>query len=84
MPGTPLRTCVGCKRACPDTELLRFVLNQGVLQADPARSAPGRGAWLHPVAQCIEAARKHGGFARSFRRRVDDSVLEGFEPSPWV
>jgi predicted RNA-binding protein YlxR (DUF448 family) len=72
---------VGCKRSCPDTELVRFVLNQGVLQPDPARSAPGRGAWLHPVSQCIEAARKQGGFARSFRRLVDDSVLDGFEAS---
>ncbi len=73
--GGPERTCVGCRRVAPAHQLHRFVLVDGVLIADPARRMPGRGAWLHAILGCVSAARERGGFARSFRTRVDDSIL---------
>lgn len=72
----PLRTCVGCQRSVPATELIRFVLVAGRLRLDPACTEPGRGAWLHPDRTCLSAAQRRRGFDRSFRVRVDASVLD--------
>ena len=43
--------------------------------ADPTRSAPGRGAWLHPRRECLERAERTRSFARAFRRAVDPAPL---------
>jgi predicted RNA-binding protein YlxR (DUF448 family) len=31
----------------------------------------GRGAWLHPTAECLSAAVKQRAFGRAFRGKVD-------------
>ena len=73
---SPRRTCVGCRAVVAQDELTRFVLVHGILTPDPARSHPGRGAWLHPNRGCLDLAVKRGGFARSLRRRVDAGALQ--------
>ena len=55
--------------------MVRFVLDGPTLRLDPRGTAAGRGGWLHPDPRCVELARRRGGFARSFRRRVDDTAL---------
>ena len=39
------------------------------------RSLPGRGAWLHPDAACLDAAVKRHAFARALRGRVRDDAV---------
>ncbi len=77
MPDAPLRTCVGCRQTAPATDLVRFALVDRTLQLDLGGTAGGRGAWLHPARECADRARRRGGFARSFRQQVDDTVLAG-------
>ena len=87
----PERTCVGCRQAAPREQLVRLVREpapDGVVprvRVDPTGSAPGRGAWLHPDASCLDLALRRGGPARSFRGRVDTGLLardlEAFEPT---
>jgi len=70
----PARTCVGCRAVCPASELVRLVRSgQGV--AVSARSA-GRGAWLHPRAECVRAAVKARAFSRAFRQSVTFTTTE--------
>ncbi len=45
-PGTPVRTCVGCRQRDRPSELVRIAVRAGVAVVD--RRAPGRGAWMHP------------------------------------
>ncbi len=71
------RTCVGCREVAPKGELVRFVIQQGQLVIDRAQRLPGRGAYLHPSANCVQAAQRSGGFARSFRRRIDPAQVAG-------
>jgi predicted RNA-binding protein YlxR (DUF448 family) len=77
----PERTCVGCRRTAPCTQLVRMVRFSSPdggaprVRVDPTRSAPGRGAWLHPSASCLDLALRRGGFARSFRGAVDTGYL---------
>ena len=69
MSAAPERTCVGCRRRRPQGELVRLVGAEGrVVPALPG--APGRGAYVCPDAQCLEAAVKRRAFARAFRGPV--------------
>jgi predicted RNA-binding protein YlxR (DUF448 family) len=65
----PMRTCVGCRQRTEATELLRVVAATDPLTAvpDPRRRAPGRGAWVHPVAECVDLAERRRAFARALR-----------------
>lgn len=68
----PVRTCVGCRKRAPASELLRIVaVEDGTgpdrfrLVPDPARRAPGRGAHLHPDPACLALAKRRRAFGRA-------------------
>jgi predicted RNA-binding protein YlxR (DUF448 family) len=63
----PVRTCVGCRKRAPVTELLRVVARSGALVPDPRRRLPGRGASLHPTPECLHAAERRRAFIRALR-----------------
>ena len=75
----PQRTCIGCRVVVDQNQLERWVLKvqdgKFIPVPDPARSFPGRGAWLHPTPECAQRAVQRGAFARSFRTNVDVSAL---------
>ena len=72
----PIRTCVGCRAAVPQAELVRIATVEGKAVADPRRRLPGRGAYVHARPACLVAAGK-GGLARSFKRNVNKAELDG-------
>ena len=51
--------------------MLRVVRNDDRVTLDPGQSLPGRGAYVHHDAGCVEAAVKKGGLARTLRCKVD-------------
>ena len=67
----PVRTCVGCRKRELAVDLLRVVAVDGngeyAVTVDPARKLPGRGAWLHPDPQCLDAAIRRRAFVRALR-----------------
>lgn len=64
----PERTCVGCRQTAPKRSLLRVVRSSdGVVLPDPSGSAPGRGAYVHRDAACVDLAMRRGGMARALR-----------------
>ncbi|WP_218033400.1 YlxR family protein [Mycobacterium botniense] len=68
----PVRTCVGCRKRELAVGLLRVVaVSSGngayAVIVDPARSLPGRGAWLHPVPECAKSAIRRRAFTRALR-----------------
>ena len=69
--GGPVRTCVGCRKRELAVELLRVVAVGGngeyAVTVDPARKLPGRGAWLHPEQECLDAAIRRRAFVRALR-----------------
>ncbi|MGH1548152.1 YlxR family protein [Leifsonia poae] len=62
-----VRTCVGCRSRAPRSSLLRVVVQESELVADPSATRPGRGAWLHPTAECFDLAVKRRAFGRALR-----------------
>ena len=73
-PKSPMRTCVGCRRRAAQADLLRVVVvTQGdrfLAVPDGRRQMPGRGAYLHPVYQCLQRAESRQAFTKAFRLGV--------------
>jgi uncharacterized protein len=64
----PERTCVGCRERAPKPTLVRVArVRDGEVLVDPSGSAPGRGAYMHLDAGCIDAAMRSGAFGRALR-----------------
>ena len=70
----PIRSCVGCGRKAPQSELVRFVAQDGKLVAGTGR--PGRGAYTCHRLSCFERAASRRAFNRTLRRtlRVDGAL----------
>jgi predicted RNA-binding protein YlxR (DUF448 family) len=68
-----VRTCVGCRQRNLRSNLIRVVVSENQLVFDPSKSLPGRGAWLHPEADCIELANTRNGFGRALR--ISNAVI---------
>jgi uncharacterized protein len=64
----PIRSCVGCGRKAPQSDLYRFVAQQGKLV--PGSGKPGRGAYTCRRLSCFERAVARRAFNRTLRRRV--------------
>jgi uncharacterized protein len=65
---SPERTCAGCGRKAPQTELVRFGSVEGVLTL--GRAVPGRGVYTCRRLACFERARASRGFNRVLRTTV--------------
>jgi predicted RNA-binding protein YlxR (DUF448 family) len=70
----PIRSCAGCGRKAPKTELLRYVAVAGELKLAPA--APGRGVYTCRRLSCFERALSLRAFNRALKTKVQvDSAL---------
>ena len=63
----PARTCVGCRSRAEKSQLLRVVVVEDACVPDDLARLPGRGAYLHREARCLELAEKRRAFPRAFR-----------------
>ncbi|MDQ4008881.1 MAG: YlxR family protein [Actinomycetota bacterium] len=80
----PVRTCVGCRRRSPKSDLLRLVVAgdspERVVAPDPRGTAPGRGAHLHPAVACLDQAVRRRALTRALRAEgpLDLSALRAY------
>ncbi|GAB12351.1 hypothetical protein ARGLB_013_00040 [Arthrobacter globiformis NBRC 12137] len=75
----PLRTCIGCRKKGPRSELLRLVSDTGGSSAvvvDERRRMAGRGAWLHPSEACLALAVKRRAFGRALNGSTGTAAVE--------
>jgi len=70
----PLRTCVGCRRKRPQSELVRCVF--GPDGPTVSRTAPGRGAWWCST-ECLHTAIRRKAFERAWKRAVPAGAFDG-------
>ncbi|MFF8507899.1 YlxR family protein [Streptomyces sp. NPDC015492] len=63
----PERTCVGCRERAAKSDLLRIVVNKDECVPDHRGTLPGRGAYVHPAAACLDLAVRRRAFPRAFR-----------------
>ncbi|MGO2111249.1 MAG: YlxR family protein [Pseudoclavibacter sp.] len=67
-----VRTCIGCRSHAERSQLLRIVSRDGRLLVDGSARQPGRGAWVHPLVDCIEPALARRAFGRALRCAVSN------------
>ena len=65
---SPVRTCAGCGRKAPQSELIRFAATDGRLVA--GRGEPGRGVYTCPRLACFERATASRAFNRVLKQNV--------------
>jgi len=70
----PIRTCTGCGRKAPKSQLVRFVAAGDRLEFGPR--AQGRGAYTCRRRSCFERASARRAFNRTLRQtlRVDPAL----------
>ena len=68
MTTSPERTCVGCGRRAPQSDLVRFGSVDGLLTV--GRAVPGRGVYTCRRLVCFERAAASRAFNRVLRRTV--------------
>lgn len=68
MTTAPVRTCAGCGRKAPKSELVRFTAPDGLLTA--GEKLPGRGVYTCRRLSCYERALSRRAFARMLRKPV--------------
>jgi uncharacterized protein len=61
----------------PRSALLRVVARDSALVIDDRAVLPGRGAWVHDTAECLDAAIRRRAFVRALRvsSRLDTDAL---------
>lgn len=70
-----LRSCVACRQKAAPEQLTRWVFaGSGSVLPDLGQGEFGRGAWLHPIPDCLRKA--PGGFGRSFKTPINSSPAE--------
>ncbi|MCC5950435.1 MAG: YlxR family protein [Nitriliruptoraceae bacterium] len=62
-PRAPVRTCVACRTARPQGQLLRIARTPEGVRADDTDRHPGRGAYVCPDPRCLDAARRRDAAA---------------------
>jgi len=62
-PREPVRTCVACRAARPQRELLRLARTPDGIRFDTSGRLPGRGAYLCPETPCLDTAAHRGAAA---------------------
>ncbi|GAA4874887.1 hypothetical protein GCM10025788_11970 [Serinicoccus chungangensis] len=70
--GSPVRTCVGCRRRDEQAALLRLVARRDeagswTVVPDERRRLPGRGAYVHRHTGCVESAVARRAVVRALR-----------------
>jgi predicted RNA-binding protein YlxR (DUF448 family) len=63
-----VRTCAGCGRKAPQSELVRFGARDGRLASVPRNE--GRGVYTCRRLACFERARSRRAFARTLKQTV--------------
>ncbi len=73
----PQRTCVGCQTVRPKKELVRVVRTpEGDVLVDPSGKKSGRGAYLCPNLECLQAAIKGKRLQKALEQAISDEVFQ--------
>ncbi|TRV73407.1 YlxR family protein [Streptomyces sp. 130] len=71
---------MGCRERAAKNELLRIVADGDACVPDPRGTLPGRGAYVHPVPDCLGLAVRRRAFPRAFKAKgpFDPTAVQRF------
>jgi uncharacterized protein len=71
-----VRTCVACRETEGKAALLRVARSPTGVAFDPVGRAPGRGAYLHADAECLQLARRRRSLERALKAPIPEGVWD--------
>jgi uncharacterized protein len=78
----PLRMCVGCQEKKNKRDLVRVVRSpEGDISLDFTGKKPGRGAYICPQRECLEAAIKKKRLEKSLQQSLSETVMQQLRES---
>ena len=81
MKAQPIRTCLGCGKRFPKNQLMKFVLNNGIVRHESKGSGQGRSVYSCNNKKCLGVFLKQKKkLSRAFR--VQDGQIS-FELKDW-
>lgn len=76
----PQRTCTGCREVMPKKTLIRIVRTPDAnIIVDPTGKANGRGAYICPRKECLEAALKSKRLSKALDTTISPDDLKKIE-----
>jgi len=76
----PRRRCLGCRRIDEKASLLRIVAVADRAVVDREARFPGRGAYVHPVGECLTTSLRRHAWPKALKKaRLDVTELENLE-----
>ena len=69
-----MRMCVACRMREPQDRLIRVVVRENQVVLDSSGTSPGRGAYLHPVPDCVGTAVLRKMLPKALKARSDVGV----------
>ncbi len=76
----PQRTCTGCREVKPKKALIRIVRTpEKTIIVDPSGKANGRGAYICPRKECLEAAIKSKRLSKALEVEIRPGELKNLE-----
>ncbi|MDD3218314.1 MAG: YlxR family protein [Lachnospiraceae bacterium] len=76
----PLRKCTGCGEMKSKKEMIRVLkTDTGEVILDTTGKKNGRGAYLCPTAQCLQAAKKNKGLEKSLKMAIPKEIYDYLE-----
>ena len=72
----PIRQCVGCGAKRPKRELIRIVRTpQGVVELDTTGRTAGRGAYICPSGECLQAAIRSRRLQKALEQEITQELV---------
>jgi predicted RNA-binding protein YlxR (DUF448 family) len=76
------RTCVGCLKKKPKSQLVRLIAQKGKTIIDPTGRAPGRGIYVCQGARgmkksCLVLAKEKNAFKKVFKEKIHQNTHSG-------
>ncbi len=76
----PMRKCVGCQEMKSKKEMIRIIRDKEEnFSLDATGKKNGRGAYICPTRECLQAAIKNHGLERSFSQAIPEEVYEALK-----
>ena len=76
----PMRMCIACREMKPKQEMTRVVRNaEGEISLDPTGKAPGRGAYVCALEDCLKKLGCKKLLNKTFSANVPEEVYQGVE-----
>lgn len=72
----PMRKCIGCQQSRPQSELMRFTVQEGNIIPDAGSKSDGRGFYLCRSEECFKLSIKRKAWNRILKCKANTDEIQ--------